>query len=88
MEIHPNDVASAGRLGRLHLRHGNYTSALAYYGSIINKKPKLFHEFAYFDVGFIYWRSGGTYLPSHRFGSTAIIRDGSCFTLLVLVGLC
>eukprot|EP01090_Pellita_catalonica_P000684 TRINITY_DN10479_c0_g1_i1.p1 TRINITY_DN10479_c0_g1~~TRINITY_DN10479_c0_g1_i1.p1 ORF type:complete len:819 (+),score=109.58 TRINITY_DN10479_c0_g1_i1:34-2457(+) len=53
---------AAGRLGKIQMKHGNLRKALEYYASIVNTKAKsngkLWHEFAYHDAGYIYWKLG------------------------------
>ncbi len=51
-------TGSCGRLGKIWLKRGNYTKALSYYGLIIDRWPKIYHEFAWHDTGYIYWQLG------------------------------
>ncbi|KAL6077714.1 Protein O-mannosyl-transferase tmtc3 [Balamuthia mandrillaris] len=49
----PDDIAPVGRLGKIYLKRSNITRALSYYARIANNVPKLRHEFAYHDLGYI-----------------------------------
>lgn len=50
--------SSYGRLGKIWLKRGNLTRALENYSVIINRDPKIFHEFAYHDTAYILWQLG------------------------------
>jgi hypothetical protein len=58
LELDPTDLTSLARLGKQAFIRANTTEALAYYGGIINREPKIYHEYAYLDVGLIYWKGG------------------------------
>jgi tetratricopeptide (TPR) repeat protein len=51
-------TSSFGRLGKIWLKRGNLTKALEYYSAIINREPKLYHEFAWHDTSYILWQLG------------------------------
>lgn len=50
--------SSYGRLGKIWLKRGNLTRALEYYSVIINREPKIYHEFAWHDTAYILWQLG------------------------------
>jgi tetratricopeptide (TPR) repeat protein len=58
LNMNPADEVSLARLGKQALIRGNYSQALDYYASIVNKEPRPYHEYAYLDVGLIYWKGG------------------------------
>lgn len=58
LELDPTDLTSLARLGKQAFIRANTTEALEYYGNIINREPRIYHEYAYLDVGLIYWKGG------------------------------
>jgi tetratricopeptide (TPR) repeat protein len=51
-------TSALGRLGKIWLKRGNLTRALEFYAGIINRSPKLYHEFAWHDTAYLLWQLG------------------------------